>query len=151
MSNNILDALYDKILPETKECYISNLLENIKLGKGILFIDGLSGSDDPNGLLKKLYEFAHSHNARMLITCLPVIHDYIEDLSLEKDRYNIYELNTFKPSSLFEWIVLNKNDFDQTRHFQANQIYFVLSKIIKKKEQKSEKILLPVLMQNFSI
>ncbi len=151
MSKETLDALYDNILPDTDGRYTSNLLENIKSGKGLLFIDGLKGSDDPKGLLKKLNEFAHLHNARMIITCLPVIHEYINDLSLEEDGYNIYELNTFKPSSLFEWIVLNKNNFDQTRHFQAKQIYFVLSKIVKEKEKKGKKVLLPILMQKFSI
>jgi len=150
-SKNLLDSLYDNILPDTNSRYISNLLENIKSGKGILLIDGLNGNHDPEGLLKKLYEFAHTHNARMVITCVPVIHEYIINLSLEKKRYNIYELNTFKPSSLFEWIVLNKNNFDQTRHFQAKQIYLVLSKLIKNKEEKDEKFLLPILMQNFSI
>ena len=87
----------------------------------------------------------------MIITCLPVIHEYINEISLKEDSYNIYELNTFKPSSLFEWIVLNKNNFDQTRHYQAKQIYFVLSKIIREKEKKGKKVLLPILMQKFLI
>ena len=149
-SKEILDELYSNILPDTNGRYISNLLENIKSGRGILFVDGLNGNSDPKGLLKKLYEFSHLHNARIIITCVPVIHEYINDLLLEDDRYNLYELNTFKPSSLFEWIVLNKNSFDQTRHFQAKQIYFILSKIIQEKEKKGKKVLLPILMQNFS-
>ncbi len=151
LSKEILDALYDNILPETDKRYISNLLDNIKSGKGILLIDGLNGSPDPKGLLKKLYDFAHAYNARIIITCVPVICDYIKDLSLEKDRYIVSELNTFKPSSLFEWIVLNKNNFDQTRQYQAEQIYLVLSKIIREKEKKGKKVLLPILMQKFSI
>jgi hypothetical protein len=145
-----LDALYENILPETERRYVSNLLENIKSGKGILLIDGLNASKDPKSLLKKLYDFAHSCDARIIITCLPVIHEYIDNLSLDEERYNIFELNTFKPSSLFEWIVLNKNNFDQTRYFQAKQIYFELSKIVKEKEEKGKKVLLPILMQNFS-
>ncbi|TET00625.1 MAG: toll/interleukin-1 receptor domain-containing protein [Promethearchaeota archaeon] len=151
LSKDILDALYDNILPETDNRYISNLLDNIKSGKGILLIDGLNGSPDPKGLLQKLYDFAHSYNARIIITCVPVICDYIKDLSLEKDRYIVSELNTFKPSSLFEWIVLNKNNFDQTRQYQAEQIYIVLSKIIREKEKKGIKVLLPILMQKLSI
>jgi len=151
LSKEILDALYDNILPETDKRYISNLLDNIKSGKGILLIDGLNGSPDPKGLLKKLYDFANSSNARIIITCVPVICDYIKDLSLEKGRYIVSELNTFKPSSLFEWIVLNKNNFDQTRQYQAEQIYLALSKIIREKEKKGKKVLLPILMQKLSI
>ena len=149
-SLEFIDALYENILPETERRYVSNLLENIKSGKGILLIDGLNASKDPKSLLKNLYDFAHSCDARIIITCLPVIHEYIDNLSLDKERYNIFELNTFKPSSLFEWIVLNKNNFDQTRYFQAKQIYIALSKIVKEKEEKGKKVLLPILMQNFS-
>jgi len=151
LSKEILDALYDNILPETNDRYVSNLLDNIKSGKEILFIDGLNGSPDPKGLLKKLYDFAHSYNARIIITCVPVICDYIKELSLEKDRYIVSELNTFKPSSLFEWIVLNKNNFDQTRPFSSRKIYSILNKVIKEKEKKGKKVHLPILMQNLSL
>jgi hypothetical protein len=151
MDKSVLEALYDNILPDTEGRYIPDLLENIKSGKGILLIDGLNGSQDPKGLLKKLYDFVHSYNVRMTITSVPVVHEHVNSLSLESDRYNIYELNTFKPSSLFEWIVLNKNNFDQTRHFQAKQIYLVLSKTIKERELRRKKVHLPTLMQNFSI
>jgi len=74
-----------------------------------------------------------------------------EILALPKNRSHIYELNTFKPSSLFEWIVLNKNNFDQTRNFQASQIYFVLKNRVREQEEKGEQVILPMLMQEFSL
>jgi hypothetical protein len=145
------NILYDYIMPNTDRRYIKDLEENIKSGKGILFIDGLNGNEDPKGLLKTLYEFVYEYNARITITCLPIIHKYIKELSLESERYHIYELNTFKPASLFEWIVLNKNSFDQTRNHQAKDIYLKLKKIVKEKENKGERVLLPQLMQEISL
>lgn len=150
-NQNLLNAIYDFILPNTEKKYLSYLEENIKTGKGILLIDGLQANKNPRSLLKSLYDFAGTYNARMIVTCLPTIQDYIMDLILARDRYHIYELNTFKPSSLFEWIVLNKNDFDQTRNYQASQIYFVLKEKVREKEQMGEKVHLPILMQEFSL
>ncbi|MHA1669899.1 MAG: TIR domain-containing protein [Promethearchaeota archaeon] len=151
VNGNLLNALYDYILPNTEKRYISYFQENIETGKGIFLIDGLKGSSNPKELLKMIYEFAYSYNARIIITCLPIIQEYIRDLSLVNGRYHIYELNTFKPSSLFEWIVLNKNNFDKTRNFQASQIYFVLKMRVREKEEKGERVLLPILMQGFSL
>jgi hypothetical protein len=150
-NQDLLNALYDHILPNTEKRYLSYLEENFRTGKGILLVDGLKGSKDPKSLLKSLYEFAGSFNARIIITCLPIIQDYVWDLKLAKHRYHLYELNTFKPASLFEWIVLNKNNFDQTRNYQASQIYFVLKEKVREKEEKEEQVLLPVLMQEFSL
>jgi hypothetical protein len=52
---------------------------------------------------------------------------------------------------LFEWIVLNKNNFDQTRNFQAAQIYFILKNKVREKEENGEPVLLPLLMQEFTL
>jgi len=130
---------------------MSYFQENIETGKGILLIDGLEGSSEPKLLLKRLSEFVLSSNARTIITCLPIIQEYISEISLANERYHIYELNTFKPSSLFEWIVLNKNNFDQTRNYQPSQIYFVLKDRVREEEEKGGQVLLPVLMQEFSL
>ncbi len=148
---NILPAIYEYILPNTENRYFSYLEESFKSGKGILLVDGLKGSKEPTTILNMLYDFTLSYNARVIITCLPIIKEYITRLSLAKERSHIYELNTFKPSSLFEWIVLNKNNFDQTRNFQAAQIYFVLKNKVREKEENGEPVLLPLLMQEFTL
>ena len=101
-------------------------------------------------MLKKLYEFVHSYNARIIITCRPIIHEFIRKSSEIKDKCHLYELNTFKVSSLFEWIVLNKNAFDQTRHHQARDIYVILKEKVKQKEERGEPVVLPSLMSEFS-
>ena len=56
----------------------------------------------------------------------------------------------FKASSLFELIVLNKINFDQTRHHQARDIYIVLKEKVKEKEESGEQVVLPSLMREYS-
>ena len=99
-------------------------------------MDGLSKHSHAEELFKKLYEFVHSYNARIIITCRPIIQQFIRKSSEIKDKCHLYELNTFKASSLFEWIVLNKNSFEQTKHHQARSIYTILRQRVKQKEEK---------------
>ena len=144
----LLNAFYENILPNTKEKYYTNLDSLVKSGKAIFLLDGLSENSEPLELLKKLHDFVSSYNARIIITCRPIIHEYIKEFFINGAKYNLYELNTFKSTSLFEWIVLNKNIFDQTRHHQAKDIYRILKVKVKEKERNGELVVLPELMQD---
>ena len=146
-----LNVLYNNILPNTKERYIKNFETVIESGKAVFLVDGLSKHSHPEELLKSLYDFVLSYNARIIITCRPVIHEYIRKSSEIKEKCHLYELDSFKSSALFEWIVLNKNNYDQTRHHQARSIYTVLKEIVKQKEEAGERVVLPKLMEKITL
>ena len=148
---DLLHVFYNYLLPHTEERYFSNFKSFIKSGKGVILLDGLSKSLHPQELLKNLCELVHSNKARIIITCRPVVHKYIRNSPKIKEKSHLYQLNSFKTSSLFEWVVLNKNDFDQTRHHQARSIYLVLREKVQQKEEEGEEIVLPSLMQELSI
>jgi len=147
----LLNAFYEIILPNTEEKYFTNLESLAKSGKAIFLLDGLSQNSEPLQLLKKLQDFVSTYNARMVITCRPIIHEYTKKFFRNGIKYNLYELNTFKSTSLFEWIVLNKNNFDQTRHHQARDIYRILKVKVKEKNRRGDLVVLPELMQDFSL
>ena len=147
----LLSAFYENILPNTEEKYFTNLESLIKSGKAIFLLDGLSEHPEPLQLLKKLHDFVSSYNARIIITCRPVIHEYIKEFFVNGAKYNLYELNKYKSSTLFEWIVLNKNSFDQTRHHQAKDIYKILKVKVKEKERSGQRVVFPELMQELSL
>ncbi len=148
---DLLHEFYNYLLPNTKEKYIKNFESFIKSGKAVILLDSLSKCEEPKILLKDLSEFIHSNNARIIITCRPIIHEYIRNAPKIKENSHLYQLDSFKSSSLFEWIVLNKNDFENTRNLEARKIYRKLKEKVQEKEEKGEEVALPSLMQEFSI
>ncbi len=147
----LLKEFYNYLLPGTKERYFSNFESVVKSGKVVFLLDGLSKHSHPKELLEKLYDFVCSFNARIIMTCRPIIHEYVRQSSKIKEKSHLYELISFKSSALFEWIVLNKNDYEQTRNLQARSIYLILRDRVKEKESAGERVALPTLMQEFSV
>ena len=142
---------YNHIFPDTEERYYSNFERIIKSGKGVILLDGLSKNQEANDLLTDLHKLILTNNARLIITCRPIIHDFIRKSPKIKGKTNLYELNSFKSSSLFEWVVLNKNSYEQTRTIQAREVYLVLREKVKEKEESGERVSLPSMMQEFSL
>lgn len=150
-SRDLLHRVYDYLLPNTKDRYLENFEMVIKSGKAVILLDGLSKNTNPEKLLEKLHNFVLSNNARIIITCRPVIHELIRESPEIREKAHLYKLNSFKSSSLYEWVVLNKNNYEQTRLHQARTIYLILKQKVKQKEEKGERVVLPSLMQEFSI
>ena len=150
-SDELLMHFYKYLFPDTEERYYSNFERKIKSGKGVILLDGLSKNQDAHDLLTDLHKFILTINARLIITCRPIIHDFIRSSPKIKGKTHLYELNSFKSSSLFEWVVLNKNSYEKTRHIQAREIYLVLREKVKENEEKGERVSLPSMMQEFSI
>ncbi len=150
-SRDLFHRFYDYLLPDTNDRYLENFEMFIKSGKAVILLDGLSKNTNSEELLEKLHNFVLSNNARIIITCRPVIHDLIRNSPDIKKKAHLYRLNSFKSSSLYEWVVLNKNDYEQTRQHQARTIYLILKEKVKQKEEKGERVVLPSLMQEFSI
>jgi len=150
-SRDLFHRFYDYLLPDTNDRYLENFEMFIKSGKAVILLDGLSKNTNPEELLEKLHSFVLSNNARIIITCRPVIHDLIRNSPDIKKKAHLYRLNSFKSSSLYEWVVLNKNDYEQTRQHQARTIYLILKEKVKQKEEKGERVVLPSLMQEFSV
>ncbi|KKN32763.1 hypothetical protein LCGC14_0810710 [marine sediment metagenome] len=150
-NDDLLELFYLYLFPDTEERYYKNFEKLVKSGKGVILLDGLSKNSEAYELLTDLHKFALTTNARLIITCRPVIHDFIRRTPKIKEKTHLYELNSFKSSSLFEWVVLNKNDYEQTRHFQAREIYLVLKERVKEHEEKGERVSLPSMMQEFSM
>ncbi|KKK41486.1 MAG: hypothetical protein Lokiarch_42700 [Candidatus Lokiarchaeum sp. GC14_75] len=142
---------YKYLFPDTEERYYSNFERVVKSGKGVILLDGLSKNQDAHDLLTDLHKFILTTNARLIITCRPIIHDFIRNSPKIKGKTHLYELNSFKSSSLFEWVVLNKNNYEQTRTIQAREVYLVLREKVKENEEKGERVSLPSLMQEFSL
>ncbi len=150
-SRDLFHRFYDYLLPDTDDRYLENFEMFIKSGKAVILLDGLSKNTNPEELLEKLHKFVLSNNARLIITCRPVIHDLIRGSPDIEEKVHLYMLNSFKSSSLFEWVVLNKNNYEQTRLHQARTIYLILKERVKQKEEKGERVVLPSLMQEFSM
>jgi len=150
-SRDLFHQFYDYLLPDTRDRYLENFEMFIKSGKAVILLDGLSKNTNPEGLLEKLHNFVLSNNARIIITCRPVIHDLIRKSPDIKEKAHLYRLDSFKSSSLYEWVVLNKNNYEQTRQHQARTIYLILKEKVKQKEEKGERVVLPSLMQEFSM
>jgi len=150
-SRDLFHRFYDYLLPNTKDRYLENFKTVIKSGKAVILLDGLSKNTNPEKLLEKLHNFVLSNNARIIITCRPVIHELIRKSPEIKEKAHLYNLNSFKSSSLYEWVVLNKNNYEQTRQHQARTIYLILRERVKIIEEKGEKIVLPSLMQEFTM
>jgi len=148
-SQNLLHRFYNYLLPDTNDRYLENFKMSIKSGKAVILLNSLSKNTDPERLLKELHDFVLLHNARIIITCRPVFHGLIRDSPDVKEKVHLYRLNSFKSSSLFEWVVLNKNNYEQTRTLQARTIYLTLRERVKLIEEKGEKVVLPSLMQEF--
>ncbi|KKK73595.1 hypothetical protein LCGC14_2892270, partial [marine sediment metagenome] len=150
-SRDLFHLFYDYLLPDTNDRYLENFEMFIKSGKAVILLDGLSKNKNPEELLEKLHNFVLLNNARIIITCRPVIHELIRKSPEIKEKAHLYRLDSFKSSSLYEWVVLNKNNYEQTRLHHARTIYLILKEKVKQKEEKGEKVVLPSLMQEFSM
>ncbi|KKL70592.1 hypothetical protein LCGC14_2103360 [marine sediment metagenome] len=150
-NDELLEEFYIYLFPDTEGRFYTNFENSVKSGKGIILLDGLSKNPDAHELLTDLHKFILTNNARLIITCRPIIHDFIRSSPKIKEKTHLYELNSFKSSSLFEWVVLNKNNYEQTRTIQARDVYLVLREKVKENEEKGERISLPSLMQEFSM
>ncbi len=149
--DDLLHVFYDYLFPDTEERYYKNFEKIVKSGKGVILLDGLSKNSEAHVLLKNLRKFILTNDARMIITCRPVINEFIRNSPKIREKTHLYELSSFKSSSLFEWVVLNKNDYEKTRNLQAREVYLVLKEKVKEIEEKGEQFSLPSMMQEFSI
>jgi hypothetical protein len=149
--DDLLQDFYNYLFPDTEGRYYTNLEKVVKSGKGVILLDGLSKNSEAHNLLIKLHKLILTNNSRLIITCRPVIHEFIRNSPKIREKTHLYELNSFKSSSLFEWVVLNKKDYEQTRNLQARDIYLVLKEQVKEKEERGEKFALPSMMQEFSM
>ncbi|MCP4762188.1 MAG: TIR domain-containing protein [archaeon] len=148
-TQDLLTLFYNNFLPNTENRYFTNFKSTVENGKIIFLLDSISELPNPVSFLNKIKNFIKKYNALILLTFRDTIFDYIHEIQFDEKDLKIYRLNIFKETSLFEWVVLNKNNYEQTRKHTAEEIYLVIKKIVKEKEQNEEEVILSLLMQDY--
>lgn len=139
--------------------YDKNFEELLNEGKFIFMFDGLdeyfTSTKGKRGLIKYylnlLLKFAQEYNSTVIITSRPTVWSKKTlILNIKIPEENIYELVKWDNKSIYDWIVKNKDEYENNKKYTSDEIFDKIQRIYNLRDLCKTPFLLKVCIEIYA-